>query len=830
MATCTNYGAWFHYEDGTPAGVWLLLVVAPGGFFPKGYLPGPLPSTTPGTYAIAFDPHLNPIIAPVLSQLNRFGTDVSIELVADALYRNGQTRLPAYTRPADDYATGCADTQPPGTSCPPGTFYDPATELCKPLIRPILVTIPVTPRLPTGPPPDLNPLIRPFPEGDDSDELERCCAQTALQMYNIALAIQGLAQTPRDDTCCLQVVEELRVIATAMAAAVEIISAPPPPGAPPLDLSSIVTELTCVCEKLTAISTSSATVATDLAPGLKSIADAVANAPPTDLSGVVEQLKAIVREGDIPQAFIDSMVSEGFLSAADGQQLQGVDWSSALSRILRTAGWNALVWYLHEFGYEWNGREFLNPTTGRGVFNGLEVILRAGLGATDSAFSQPIKDVLSSLKVMLTPSRVAPLGEDAVDPDLSLIRAFSVVVNTWLANYAVHLADLVPGESAAHLIGAITGLLGVEELRDVQLGPLIRHGAARTAEMRAKFLYRQEIPSINTLASLHARGLLDIADYQGLEGLTGVPPQLAAQTRDSAFGGIPARTMLRVFDTDIFTEADYVDEFTFAGMRPVSQHRLLRATPYLATQQRRNALISALEKLHVAGLISDNDLVARIDSAEHNTNRDSLILETVQTEKQIALAKESEAAYAHEFVNGLLDAPGYQSALEALGMQPPDVAARMFRDESHLLVTQTLGAARAARAEARTTAAQEQRTAIENFRAGTLDPAGLLAALTLAGSTPVQAAAQVEYQILARTGVLRWIYGRQLPPAEATLLQRQVSDLTTQRQLQFLSDAQYVAQLTSLSIPPRYIQALRAGANAHISPKTNAILTPPVAP
>lgn len=161
-------------------------------------------------------------------------------------------------------------------------------------------------------------------------------------------------------------------------------------------------------------------------------------------------------------------------------------------------------------------------------------------------------------------------------------------------------------------------------------------------------------------------------------------------------------------------------------------------------------------------------------------------------------------------------------------MQPPDVAARLFRDESHLLVTQTLGAERAARAQALQTAARERRTAVEGYKAGTLDEAGLSASLTLTGLSPAQVAAEVAYQILARSGVLRWIYGRQLPPAEATLLRQQVSDLTRQRELEFLTDAQYVSQLTALSIPPRYIQALRAGADAHISPKTKAILTPPV--
>jgi hypothetical protein len=89
-------------------------------------------------------------------------------------------------------------------------------------------------------------------------------------------------------------------------------------------------------------------------------------------------------------------------------------------------------------------------------------------------------------------------------------------------------------------------------------------------------------------------------------------------------------------------------------------------------------------------------------------------------------------------------------------------------------------------------------------------------------------AAETSYQVLAASGVLRWIFGLQKSPAEATLLRSQVADLTRQREIELLTDAQYVTQLTSLGLPQNYINALRAGANAHISPKTKAILTPPV--
>jgi len=47
-----------------------------------------------------------------------------------------------------------------------------------------------------------------------------------------------------------------------------------------------------------------------------------------------------------------------------------------------------------------------------------------------------------------------------------------------------------------------------------------------------------------------------------------------------------------------------------------------------------------------------------------------------------------------------------------------------------------------------------------------------------------------------------------------------------QRELQTLKDAEFVMALQALNIPARLINSLQAGANAHISPESAAILTP----
>ncbi len=159
-------------------------------------------------------------------------------------------------------------------------------------------------------------------------------------------------------------------------------------------------------------------------------------------------------------------------------------------------------------------------------------------------------------------------------------------------------------------------------------------------------------------------------------------------------------------------------------------------------------------------------------------------------------------------------------------MQPPDVASRLFRDEVHVNVTTQIAQARAARAEARATAQAERKTAIESFRTGTSNAALLGTALLGTGMTPVQVAAATTYQVLAQSGTLRWVFGLKKSPSEATLLRQRVADLTRQREIQQITDAAYVAALQALNIPARVINALQAAANAHISPKSAAILVP----
>lgn len=608
------------------------------------------------------------------------------------------------------------------------------------------------------------------------------------------------------------------------------LSAPGAPPPPPLDLGAVITELECVCTQLTAISTSSATVATDLAPGLKSIADAVANAPPTDLKPLVDVLEKLYKTIDVPIGVYRDMADRGLISPQLLQAISTGEFGAGAVSVIADFVKTALTWLLEHIGIKWTGAAFSISPMVNTIAHVIDIAVTDALTAGAAPLYPAIRGIVDAVVFTLLPTAPPVIGDVHVDPDLIISKTLSPAL---ILNGVMLLASYFGwdvGETLREYVDLATEFIGLREVRELKVGALMRFGPMRVAEMNARRVYRQELPDASTLAALSARGIMDRNRYFQLAGLTGVPIELEPLTLEAAESGLPPFLMIRLSGTGLFSDADIADELTFRGIRPTSQHRFIAAAAFLRTQPERNKFLATVEHVYAAGLISDSNFIAALDSAAHNTDSHDLSLRTVQLEKQIALAKEYEAAYSHEFLNGLLDAPSYQSALEALGMQPPDVAARLFRDQTHLTVTQTLGAERAARAATRKTQAEARKAAIEGFRTGLIDSAALTVALNLAGLTPAQTAAEVGYQVLAQAGALRWIYGRHLSPQEATLLRQQVQDLTRQREIQMLTDAQYVSQLQALQIPPRVIQALRAGANAHISPKTNAILTPPTVP
>ena len=292
------------------------------------------------------------------------------------------------------------------------------------------------------------------------------------------------------------------------------------------------------------------------------------------------------------------------------------------------------------------------------------------------------------------------------------------------------------------------------------------------------------------------------------------------------FRGLNPRQMLRLIETGLFSGAEIADELTFAAMRPVSQHRMLVAAPFLATASERSSLRATIENAAVAGLLSDAEVRSRLDDAETSTDRDSLILAKVHLQQLIQEAKDFETEYVTLFTAGIDDDATLRANLAGIGLQPWKVNTSAAKAEARSNATIQRTNIREARALQRATETKERAAAVKAFTTGTIGEAALAAALLATGLTAVQAAAWETLAVLQKGGALRELYGLQLSPQAATVLRERVTALTDQRKRLQITDSQFVDALKALKIPPSNINALRAAADATISPKSSAVVIP----
>jgi hypothetical protein len=119
---------------------------------------------------------------------------------------------------------------------------------------------------------------------------------------------------------------------------------------------------------------------------------------------------------------------------------------------------------------------------------------------------------------------------------------------------------------------------------------------------------------------------------------------------------------------------------------------------------------------------------------------------------------------------------------------------------------------------------------MKRFTAGKSTAVELTAELVATGLTAIQTAAWLELAQLQKGGALRWLYGKQLSPGDATLLRQRVGALTDQFKRLQITEQQYHDQLAQLGLGPQWVQALEATAAASITPKVSAFAIPVKAP
>lgn len=688
----------------------------------------------------------------------------------------------------------------PQPQCPDGMQWNPITQRCE--------TIPTT-----------NPIPVNDPEGDEiTDTL---CQQLDHYTQEIIQAINNLkTSAPDDSACCAALTLAIANVSRTLGFIVNKL----PPNT---SLANISDGLKAIATALRGLATTPTPV--DLTPvtdAIDRVVSAIANAPATDVSQIVAKLNTIAEQGDTDQFIVDYMRDYGYITANDAQILQGIKWADIVPVVVSALPFYYLIAMLKPLALE------LEPITRK--------IVTAGKPADDWALEQlntvltsernllapAIKALLEKVLSALEPSQPPAVGDVHVDADLVLADVTAVAINTRALQAFVGLVREGASEQMEHATEAVLGILGFEELREVQLGPLVRHGIAAAAEQQAKAKYQQELPGWGTIFSWVARGLLEPARADELAALNGLHTSLRGPALQSAYHGMQARQLIRLSGTGLFTEGDLTDELTFSGMRPASQKRLLTAAPWLATNSQRSKLKGTLEKAYVEGLFSDADLDQELAQLNHDVDGDAMTLRASQIEKRIVFAKRLEIAYSKQFISGFIVELQYRNLLEGIGLQPDWINNKVAVDQASDQAIEYRKELAAELARERATVAEERRAATKNYLAGNTNAPGLAASLLLTGLNANQAAAWVDLAQATRAGNLRWIYGQQLSPGDASLLRERVGALTDQRKRQLIGDAAYEGALKALGIPAHWVNSLRATASAMLTPAKDAIHLP----
>lgn len=677
-----------------------------------------------------------------------------------------------------------------------------------------------------GTPPPTGTIPMPPTAQPGGDELNDCCNLSATYLYYVATAIQSLAtqfaanttnpNAPAITACCTQLTAQIEAVAAAITGLPSALGLGVGSGPAPVDLSLIVAALNALDTDLKQGNANAFAGAAEISSNVADVAKAIANAPAPDLSGIAKSLAQSADELDVHQATFDDLIAKGFIAPSDAQFFQGLGHSDSFFHKWYTDHRDLIRGLV-------GGAAGLDIDTGSytipkwiDIVTQITTFTKAYISGSDNILAPILKPLIAGIEASLTPTGGTTIGNIGVDVDGPVTTATSIAFTATIASTILSYFGIDIGESVTRIAELVAGAIGLEQLRDVQIGPLVREGIAKVATMQAKAIFRQDAPDFGSLARLAARSYITTDRAAALAPYSGVPAEFVEPIQLAAYTSLPERFLIQLFDSQLFTQADLNRILTEHGLNAADRQLLVNALPYVATRPQRTQLQGAVESAYAAGLLSDTDLVNQLETVQSTTDYQQLILARVRWELLIRTTKELETSYSTMAQSGALSILAYQAQLEGIGLQPTMVNTLVAVAQNRLAATSARQATAAERALERATASVERRAAQANFASGGIDSAGLALALVATGLTAEQAAAWVDLAVLRQGGSTRLTYGKLLLPAQAQLLRERVAALTGQRRKNLITNEIYTSQLTNLGIPNNWINALLAAADAGI--------------
>lgn len=710
---------------------------------------------------------------------------------------------------------------------------------------------PVNPT-PTGPDPcfGTEPIPCPPTPTTKGDQISDLISGEMTYLYFIAVALQQLsaaAQSPAEQVCCANINSSIQTVANALRDLQASLSSE---LGNPIDFTGLQNSILTLNGEISTFPALWNSLGTATQSGLLMITEAIKNINVNvDNSGIVDQLKAWNALNDIPDTVLQAIKATNAIPPQFVPLMQGAPWP-IIEALLGAAGLlssptdlaklvsgdssdltgpSKQVWddVVRAFpAYFAAGKAFVNADAGS-VTAFITAAFSKYLTANDKVLEPLTTGLLGALKAQLTPPPgYAPaIGALGVDPNAAVASATGIALSAAVAAWIAQGLGAANGSNLKRITELIAGAIGWEQLRDVQIGPLVRNGIGAAAEMNARKTMRQWLPSAGEILNLYARGLISQLNAEGLLPYWGVQDESFSTLEAAAYHGLQPRQLIRAFESGLFTTSDLKDELTFSGMRPASQARMLLLAPYLASNTERNEYKAALQTAFEENVIDAPTFESSLSSAEHDTNGVGLREKAAAVKAALRHIAVMEKGFTDLYTNGFTDLPTYQANLSTLGTPSTWVTLKVLEANNRMVLTQKRELQQEQRTLQRQTIAAERKTAIENYKAGNIDLPALEAALVLTGTDPVQAAAFGALAAAQLTGTQSWQYGLLLTPAAKTLLKQRVADLTDQRKREMIDGTTFIQALQQLNLPEPWQNALLAHANALITPKSDALLT-----
>jgi hypothetical protein len=358
-------------------------------------------------------------------------------------------------------------------------------------------------------------------------------------------------------------------------------------------------------------------------------------------------------------------------------------------------------------------------------------------------------------------------------------------------------------------------MAGFEEVAKAVREPLYENAFGKSLDYHYRSIFKPELPDEADAVLWHGRGLLTDAQLAAIFNYSGLKPEYENAFITSGYRAVQPRAIATAIQDTPFPTDEMRSLLKFNGYRDQDVELMLTAFEGASTRNVRNQYLSALTTAAERGTITDADLDASLTTLDFSDVAKNFVHLTVATRKLEQLAEIYRKSVSEAYKYGLVTDADYVTNLEAIGIAAADAQAHYAVDSIAKQGKALLAEERAAAAAAKRLEAAAVKAAVEEFRTGTIDGAGLSVALLAAGMDPGIAGFAVAYNELRLQGAQVNVAGKLVSKADAVLLRAQIAAIGNQVIYAKLDENGAQAELIALGIPGNNRQALIAGWIAH---------------